>query len=79
MKTSSRSRKNHSSTLVVNDPRYTRKEAADYLNVVPGTLAVWASTGRVAIPYCKIGKKVVYRKSDLDAFIADNMRGGKVA
>ncbi|EED4924761.1 helix-turn-helix domain-containing protein [Salmonella enterica subsp. arizonae] len=50
--------------------RMTRKEAADYIGVSPATMAVWACTGLVKIPYYRAGaKKVIYMKSDLDAYI----------
>ncbi|EAP5229542.1 helix-turn-helix domain-containing protein [Salmonella enterica] len=50
--------------------RMTRKEAADYIGVSPQTMATWASTGLVTIPYYRAGaKKVIYMKSDLDAYI----------
>ena len=35
------------------------------------TLANWASTGRVGIPFYKVGPRaVVYRRSDLEAYLA---------
>ena len=40
------------------------KAAADILDVSPGTLSVWRSTGRYNLPFVKIGRKVRYRKSD---------------
>lgn len=46
-----------------------RKEAASYLGITDGTLAVWACTGRYNLPFVKVGRLVKYRKSDLDAFI----------
>lgn len=46
-----------------------RNEASVYLGVPSGTLAVWASTKRVDLPYIKIGGCVRYRKRDLDAFL----------
>ncbi|RKT47490.1 helix-turn-helix domain-containing protein [Thiocapsa rosea] len=52
------------------DPLYDRKDAALYLGVVPGTLECWASTGRYNLPFLRIGRRVKYRKSDLDAWIA---------
>lgn len=52
------------------DPLYDRAEAAAYLGVAPGTLEVWASTGRYNLPYIRIGRRAKYRKSDLDAWIA---------
>lgn len=53
------------------DKKLSRKEAARELCISPQTLANWASTGHVKIPYYKIGKKkVFYYKSDIDAYIA---------
>lgn len=51
--------------------KLTRKEAAAELGVSPQTLANWACTGRVSIPFYKVGKKkVIYYKSDLDSYLA---------
>ena len=44
-------------------------EAAKYLHVTEGTLAVWRCTGRYEIPFVKSGRKVLYRLSDLENFI----------
>ncbi|MVM34446.1 helix-turn-helix domain-containing protein [Spirosoma sp. HMF4905] len=46
-----------------------RKEAADYLGVTLGTLAVWDCTKRRQLNPVKIGKLVHYRLSDLDQFL----------
>lgn len=51
-----------------------RREAATYLGVAEQTLAVWKCTKRYDLPYVKIGKLIKYRKSDLDQFIAKNLR-----
>ena len=48
----------------------TRIEAAEYLSVSVGTLAVWACTRRVQVPFVKLGRAVRYRKSDLDAWLS---------
>ncbi|WP_049613440.1 helix-turn-helix domain-containing protein [Yersinia pekkanenii] len=51
--------------------KLTRKEAAAELGVSPQTLANWACSGSVSIPFYKVGKKkVIYHKSDLDAYLA---------
>ncbi|WP_336285488.1 helix-turn-helix domain-containing protein [Citrobacter arsenatis] len=51
--------------------KFTRPEAAAYIGVAPRTMANWHSTGRVKIPFYKIGrKKTIYLKSDLDAYLA---------
>jgi excisionase family DNA binding protein len=51
-----------------------RREAAAYLGVAEQTLAIWKCTKRQSLPYVKIGKLVKYRKSDIDEFIAKNLR-----
>ena len=48
--------------------------AAEFLATTPGTLAGWRCTRVVEIPYVKLGKAVRYRQSDLDAFVAANLR-----
>jgi excisionase family DNA binding protein len=53
-------------------PLVSRKEAATYLGLAPQTLAQWACSGRVRLPMVKVGRKVQYRKTDLDAFIVAN-------
>ncbi|HDZ8983177.1 TPA: helix-turn-helix domain-containing protein [Klebsiella pneumoniae] len=52
--------------------RLTRAEAAAYLGVNAQTLANWAHTGKVGIPHHKVGRKVIYMKSDLDSYLAAN-------
>ncbi|WP_407160925.1 helix-turn-helix domain-containing protein [Aeromonas caviae] len=52
------------------DPRFTRIEAAAYLGVLPKTLSNWASTGRYQLKFHKVGGRVIYLKSDLDKWIA---------
>ena len=47
----------------------TRKEAAEFLGVSEGTLAVWACTRRYGSPIIKVGRLVKYRLSDLEAFL----------
>jgi predicted site-specific integrase-resolvase len=58
-----------------NQERMTRKEAADYIGVTPATMANWACTGKVQIPFYQAGlKKVIYFKQDLDDYIASTRR-----
>ena len=52
----------------------TRRQAAEYLNLKPQTLAVWASTGRHQLPLVKIGRVVRYRRQDLDRFLEQRAR-----
>ncbi len=48
--------------------------AAALLDVSPGTLSAWRSTGRYALPFLKIGRKVRYRRSALEAWMQDRTR-----
>lgn len=50
------------------------KAAAAMLDVSPGTLSVWRSTGRYALPFLKIGRKVRYRRADLQAWMDARVR-----
>jgi len=43
--------------------------AAAIIQVSPRTLMVWRSSGRYSIPYIKIGAKVRYKRSDLQAWL----------
>lgn len=44
------------------------------LDVTPGTLSVWRSTGRYALPFLKVGRKVRYRRVDLLAWLEKRTR-----
>ena len=48
--------------------------AAAVLDVTPGTLSVWRSTGRYALPFLKVGRKVRYRRSDLSVWLDKRTR-----
>lgn len=50
--------------------RMTTKEAAAYLRLQEHTLAVWRLTGRYDLRFQKIGRRVFYLRSDLDAWSA---------
>lgn len=51
-------------------PLLTAREASDFLNVPVSTLAVWRSTGRVQLPYVKVGGHVRYRREDIEHFLS---------
>jgi len=53
----------------------TRPEAAAYLGVSIHSLHDWASTGRYALRFFRVGRKCVYLQSDLDAFMASRAAG----
>ena len=55
------------------DPLLNRKEAARYLGVSPGTLAIWACTKRYDLQYLKLGRSVRYRRSELDRFLEQSL------
>ena len=63
-------------TIPWESDRLSRKEAAAYLGVSPNTLEVWACTKRYNLKYVKVGRKVFYRRSTLDAFITSREVGG---
>lgn len=66
----------------MNTPRVTNssqelldeKHAAVTIDVTPGTLAVWRSTGRYNLPFIKVGSKVRYRRADLEAWLEARTR-----
>jgi predicted DNA-binding transcriptional regulator AlpA len=52
-----------------------RKQAAAYLGVSPGTLAVWDCTKRYDLKPIKLGSRAVrYRRSDLDRFLEQQLQ-----
>lgn len=56
-------------TATPTDRLLDRPEAADYLGVKTTTLENWAATRRYPLPFVKVGRRVKYRVSDLEAFI----------
>lgn len=54
--------------VVQDDPLVTPAAAAAYLGVSVDTLSVWRCVRRYAVPYVKIGRKVMYPMSGLRAF-----------
>ena len=50
------------------------RAAAAVLDVAVGTLSVWRSTGRYALPFVKVGRKVRYRRTDLTAWLETRYR-----
>lgn len=50
------------------------KQAAKLLQVTPGTLSVWRSTGRYQIPFIKVGRLVRYRQTDLINWLESRLR-----
>ena len=50
--------------------------AAEILDTSVGVLAVWRSTKRYPLRYCKIGSKIFYRAEDLQDFIERRTHSG---
>jgi excisionase family DNA binding protein len=50
------------------------REAASFLTIPRGTLAVWRSTGRYNIPFIKIGRSVRYSRKALQAWLDSRTR-----
>jgi helix-turn-helix protein len=48
----------------------TPTEVAAALHSTTGTLAVWRCTRRKALPFVRLGRKILYRSEDVQAFIA---------
>ena len=55
------------------DLMLSRQEAAAFLSIRIGTLVMWKSTKRYALPYIKVGRHVRYRASDLMNFLENNV------
>jgi excisionase family DNA binding protein len=45
------------------------ESAAEYLGLKGHTLEVWRSTGRYDLPFVRLGRRIKYRRADLDAFL----------
>lgn len=60
--------------MILASPLLDEAQAAQHLDVSPGTLSVWRSTGRYQLPFLKVGRKVRYRLSDLDEWLETRTR-----
>ncbi len=47
----------------------TPAEVARHLGVTAGTLSVWRCTGRYPLNFIKVGRRVMYRQSDVENFV----------
>lgn len=50
-----------------------REAASAALGVRPQTLAYWACVGRYHLPFVRVGRRVMYRASAIEAFITANL------
>lgn len=56
--------------VTAENPRYNNAETEEDLDLAKGSLAVARCNKTLSIPYHKVGRRVVYLKSDLDAYLA---------
>jgi len=68
---------NHTKPNTANDAILDNAAAAEYLGISTGTLDVWRSTKRYAIPFIKVGRLVKYRQSALDTFLESRTHGAE--
>jgi excisionase family DNA binding protein len=54
---------------------FNNRQAAAYLGIEPESLEQWRATGRQKIPFVKIGKRIRYKKADLDRWLASRTVG----
>ena len=47
----------------------TRKETAEFLGIPVATLNYWATSYPGKLPYYRIGKRAVYNRKDVEAFV----------
>ena len=59
---------------MLTDRLFTPNQTAEILGVTRNTLAVWRSTGRYNLPFVKVGRRVMYRAVDVEAFINERLR-----
>ncbi len=55
----------------------TRTEAAEILGLKPSTLSAWACLKTHELPYVRIGSRAMYRISDIEDFINQNLVSGQ--
>jgi predicted site-specific integrase-resolvase len=58
----------------VEEPLWDQEETAAHLSINARTLEGWRYTGRVELPYVKIGRAVRYRPEDVRAFKERQLR-----
>jgi excisionase family DNA binding protein len=49
-------------------------EAAELSGICAGTLSVWRSAGRYKLPFVKVGRRVKYRRNDIEAWLEARTR-----
>jgi hypothetical protein len=57
------------------DPLLTPKQTSKILGVTTHTLAVWRCRKRYSLRFIKVGRKVMYRPTDLASFLQKQTQG----
>ncbi|WP_299569720.1 helix-turn-helix domain-containing protein [uncultured Shewanella sp.] len=53
----------------MNNLLLTPTQVSEFLGVTTGTLSVWRCTGRYPLSFIKVGRRVMYRQSDVENFV----------
>ena len=61
--------------IVTPAAEFSNIEAAAYLGIKPESLEIWRSTRRHIIPYLRIGRRIRYRRADLDQWLTSRTVG----
>jgi hypothetical protein len=56
------------------DSLVTPATAANRLGLSPATLANWRVSGTSGLPFVRVGSRIFYRQTDIDAFIRANLK-----
>ncbi len=62
-------------SLQIFNDRLEPEEVAEGLKVTTGTLAVWRCTKRYPLPWVKIGRRIFYRRRDVEKFVESCIHG----
>ena len=54
------------------------KQAAEYLGISEGTLAVWRTNKTYPIPYIKVGNRIRYRQEDLEKWLDERTKNKQI-
>ncbi|QKI88537.1 helix-turn-helix domain-containing protein [Thiomicrorhabdus xiamenensis] len=56
-------------------PKYhTPEQVSELIGVTVGTLATWRMTGRYNLPFIKVGRKVLYRVTDVESWLESRVQ-----
>lgn len=64
---------------ILPEPLRDEKTTAHVLGISPAMLVAGRFRGNPVLPFVKIGRRVLYRPSDIRAFIESNLHGAQAA